>query len=67
MADAFRKIIEAAGYKFAIYCNVDWYVNVICSHLKKHDFWIARYPANDNGTPAGKTPAGFWNWMAVFQ
>lgn len=35
MADAFRKIIEAAGYKFAIYCNVDWYVNVICSHLKK--------------------------------
>ena len=50
MADAFRKIIEAAGYKFAIYCNVDWYVNVICSHLKKHDFWIARYPANDNGT-----------------
>ena len=35
MTDAFRKIIEAAGYKFAIYCNVDWYVNVICSHLKK--------------------------------
>ena len=50
MADAFREIIEAAGYKFAIYCNVDWYVNVICSHLKKYDFWIARYPANDNGT-----------------
>lgn len=50
MADAFREIIEAAGYKFAIYCNVDWYNTVICSHLKKHDFWIARYPANDNGT-----------------
>lgn len=50
MADAFREIVEAAGYKFAIYCNVDWYVNVICSHLKKYDFWIARYPANDNGT-----------------
>lgn len=50
MADAFREIIETAGYKFAIYCNVDWYENVICSHLKKHDFWIARYPANDNGT-----------------
>ena len=50
MADAFRKIIEAAGYKFAIYCNVDWYVNVICNHLKKYDFWVARYPANDNGT-----------------
>lgn len=50
MADAFRKIIEAAGYKFAIYCNLDWYMNVICSHLRKYEFWIARYPANDNGT-----------------
>lgn len=49
MADAFRGIVEAAGYKFGIYCNVDWYNTVICSHLKKHDFWIARYPANDNG------------------
>ena len=50
MAEAFRKIIVAAGYKFGIYCNVDWYMNVICSHLKKYDFWIARYPVNDNGT-----------------
>ena len=49
MADAFLEIVEAAGYKFAIYCNVDWYENVICSHLKKYDFWIARYPANDDG------------------
>ena len=49
MADAFREIVEAAGYKFAIYCNVDWYENVICSHLKKYDFWIARYPANVDG------------------
>ena len=49
MADAFREIVEAAGYKFAIYCNADWYENVICSHLKKYDFWIARYPANDDG------------------
>ena len=46
----FEKIITAAGYKFGIYCNVDWYLNVICSHLKKYDFWIARYPASDNGT-----------------
>lgn len=50
LADAFREIIEKAGYKFALYCNVDWYNTVICSHLKKYDFWIARYPANDNGT-----------------
>lgn len=50
MADAFREIVESAGYKFGIYCNVDWYNTVICSHLKKHDFWIARYPASDNGS-----------------
>ncbi len=43
------KIVEAAGYKFGIYCNVNWYTNMICSHLKKYDFWIARYPASDNG------------------
>lgn len=49
-AEAFEKIITAAGYKFGIYCNVDWYLNVICSHLKKYDFWIACYPASDNGT-----------------
>lgn len=50
MAEEFEKIIVGADYKFGIYCNVDWYKNVICSHLKKYDFWIARYPSNDNGT-----------------
>ena len=29
MADAFLEIVEAAGYKFAIYCNVDWYENCL--------------------------------------
>ena len=50
MTEAFEKIIVKAGYKFGIYCNVDWYENVICSHLKKYEFWVARYPQNDNGT-----------------
>ena len=50
LAEAFEKIITAAGYKFGIYCNVDWYLNVICSPLKKYDFWIACYPESDNGT-----------------
>ena len=26
LAEAFEKIITAAGYKFGIYCNVDWYL-----------------------------------------
>lgn len=49
LAEAFRKIIVASGYKFGIYCNEDWYMNVICSHLRKYEFWIAHYPGNDNG------------------
>lgn len=59
MVEAFEKIITAAGYKFGIYCNVDWYMNVICSHLKKYDFWIARYPANDDGWLQGRLRPGF--------
>ena len=46
----FWSVITAAGYKFGIYCNMDWYDNVIPDALKdKYDFWIARYPANDDG------------------
>ena len=33
-----------------IYCNRDWYMNVIHDDLKaNYDFWIARYPSNDRG------------------
>ena len=40
-----------AGYFVGIYCNRDWYLNVIHDDLKADfDFWIARYPANDNGS-----------------
>lgn len=46
----FWSVITAAGYKFGIYCNMDWYDNVIPDDAKnKYDFWIARYPANDDG------------------
>lgn len=45
-ADIFRK----AGYYFGIYCNKDWYFRLIHDDLKRDfDFWIARYPSNDNG------------------
>ena len=50
LAEEFRKIIVAEGYRFGIYCNLDWYNNVISEELKKYDFWIARYPADDRGT-----------------
>ena len=46
----FWSIVTSAGYKFGIYCNADWYENVIPESAKsKYDFWIARYPANDDG------------------
>lgn len=50
IALAFLKKIQAAGYQGGIYCNLDWYQNVLTKALKKYDCWIARYPANDNGT-----------------
>ena len=50
LAEEFRRIVVDAGYRFGIYCNLDWYNNVISEELKKYDFWIARYPSDDNGT-----------------
>lgn len=50
IAEAFLNRIKKAGYKVGIYCNMDWYQNVLTEKLKKYDLWLARYPANDNGT-----------------
>lgn len=38
-------------YQTGIYCNVDWYKNVLDSKelSKKYKFWIARYPSQDKG------------------
>lgn len=50
IAVAFLNRIKKAGYKVGIYCNLDWYNNVLSDALKQYDYWIARYPANDNGS-----------------
>lgn len=50
IAEAFLNRIKKAGYKVGIYCNVDWYQNILTEKLKSYDLWLARYPANDNGT-----------------
>lgn len=44
-------ILNKAGYYVGIYCNKDWYDNVLDSkNLKAHyPFWIARYPLSDKG------------------
>lgn len=49
IAAAFLDKIKEAGYQTGIYCNADWYENVLSAELKKYDCWIARYPADDNG------------------
>lgn len=50
IAVSFLTRIKKAGYKVGIYCNLDWYNNVLTDALKQYDCWIARYPANDNGS-----------------
>lgn len=50
IAVAFLTRMKKASYKVGIYCNLDWYNNVLSDVLKKYDCWIARYPASDNGS-----------------
>lgn len=46
----YASYFREAGYYVGIYCNKDWYDNVIHPDLKKEfDFWIARYPKKDDG------------------
>lgn len=50
LAYTYADIFMRAGYFVGIYCNRDWYINVIHDDLKRDfDFWIARYPRNDTG------------------
>jgi GH25 family lysozyme M1 (1,4-beta-N-acetylmuramidase) len=47
----YANMFRAAGYYVGIYCNNDWYKNVLDSQslVKDFDFWIARYPKYDTG------------------
>lgn len=50
LAYLYAEKFKAAGHNVGIYCNVDWYNNVILQDLKKDFyFWIARYPKADDG------------------
>jgi GH25 family lysozyme M1 (1,4-beta-N-acetylmuramidase) len=49
MVKAFERIITSHGYKFGIYCNVDWYSNVLDVSRLPYDYWLAAYPQNDTG------------------
>lgn len=43
---AAASVIEAAGYNFGIYSNLDWYRNVLEKEAFHYPFWMARYPSN---------------------
>lgn len=46
-------ILIGAGYSVGIYCNKDWYDNVLnVVELQDFPFWIARYGANNGHLPA---------------
>lgn len=44
---AFQSVVEAAGFSFGIYCNQDWYNNVLDVDAFDCPFWVARYGTND--------------------
>lgn len=50
IAQAFLGRIKEAGYTPAIYCNVDWYNNVLNVPALAYDYWLASCPEDDTGT-----------------
>lgn len=64
----YSNIFKAAGYYVGIYCNQDWYNNVITPGLKQDfDFWIARYPRNDEGCYKPTSPLKPTNHAVAWQ
>lgn len=49
IAGAFLTRISEAGYRVGIYCNVDWYRNVLDTRALNYDYWLASYPYRDDG------------------
>lgn len=54
----YANLFRAAGYYVGIYCNRDWYYNVLYNKkiIKDFDFWIARYPSKDSGVYTKNSP-----------
>lgn len=47
LINAAKVVVEAAGYSFGVYCNLDWYNNVLDVSKFTVPFWMAKYPSND--------------------
>ncbi len=46
--DTEADILQKAGYRVGVYCNTDWYYNVLdgAGLAQKYKFWIAKYGKN---------------------
>lgn len=62
-------ILQNAGYDVGIYCNRDWYLNVLDSAMLStmFPFWIARYPSIDNGTVKSNLSPQSLNGCKIWQ
>lgn len=65
VAKAFIKRVQNAGFEVGIYCNLDWYTNVLDSELKsKYKLWIARYGKNNGNLDMSYKPnKGEYAWQ----
>ena len=65
----YANLFRAAGYYVGIYCNYDWYNNVLDKHklAEDFDFWIARYPKADDGTYKSNSSLSAKNYAVAWQ
>lgn len=57
------EVIQAAGYEVGIYCNQDWYNNVLDVANLPYMYWIARYGRNDGTAMDKYRPAAAVLWQ----
>ena len=71
--NAYRQVIEYAGYEFGVYTGLYFYNTYLKPYATelKCDFWIARYPSSTKvmvsyNPPEGKKPSirhALWGWQ----
>lgn len=64
--NAAAEVIRTEGFEVGVYCNQDWYDNVLDVSKLPYMFWIARYGKND-GTAQGKyrpSAAEIWQYTS---
>lgn len=62
-------LISGEGYKVGIYCNKNWYNNIIKGYelANDFDFWLASVPYEDNGTRLEKINPKTYKGCKIWQ